>query len=487
MAWRECVSCYPHGGSVEVGEGFLMRHAYDSDSDRRVVHVYTRQNSQWVHAATLVASDGFLTGRIAISGRNVLLSGPDKAYYYVQNEPQNEEDAALAAHLCRLTKEAAPNLKIAVSEEPTPAIAEDPGGACGYDIWIAHVRAYQQDYAWERQRDFGETVWFYSLDHDPDPWFNPTLVENDGMHSRIIPWAAWGHRITGWAYYDGGRFFSGPNPGIRAELLREGMEDYEYLWLANESAYPVPFEDAHADPTALSVASSMTSWTRNPDALMALRHELGLYIEGSRDTLPILSDEGGPGEHPRDSYYLNFQDPAGEPSADPLEVDGHTWIKIGWQPWSDEDGLGFYGENVEDPGIALYGYDQVDGWDPVRSSYVYDDYGRDYLFEFALENGRYMVTAAVGRPGAAYPGDPYNLVIEGDAIPVVRDGRLLRQHRTGLIGVPMERRLLETRPRTRRICRSRLWRPARRVCRSLVLGPLRVLAARLRPLRFDPG
>jgi len=36
----------------------------------------------------------------------------------------------------------------------------------------------------------------------------------------------------------------------------------------------------------------MTSWNRDPDALMALRHELGLYIEGSRDTLPELASGG---------------------------------------------------------------------------------------------------------------------------------------------------------------------------------------------------
>lgn len=83
MAWRVCVGCYPHGGSVEVGEGFLMRHAYDSDSDKFVVHVYTRhQNAGWIHSATLVTREGLLTGRIAISGRNVLISGANEAHYY---------------------------------------------------------------------------------------------------------------------------------------------------------------------------------------------------------------------------------------------------------------------------------------------------------------------------------------------------------------------------------------------------------------------
>jgi len=335
----------------------------------------------------------------------------DKAYYYVQNEPQDEADHTLAAYLCRLTKDAAPGLRIAISEEPKPEIAEEAGGACGYDIWIAHVRAYQQDYAWERQLAHGETVWFYSLDHDPDPYFNPTAVDADGMHARIIPWAAWGHRITGWAYYDATRFFDGPRPGVRAELLREGFEDYEYLWLANGGAHPTPEQEAVADPTALSVASSMTSWTRDPDALTALRHELGRFIEGSRDTLPVLESttEG----HPRDAYYLNFQDPAGSPAADPLDVDGHSWVKVGWSAYDADAGMGWYGEYVDDPGITRYGYDDVSGYTEVERSYLYDDYGRDNLFEFALENGLYLVTLGVGRPAHGYPGDPHNATVEG--------------------------------------------------------------------------
>ena len=55
-----------------------MRHAFDSDSGKRVVHVYTRQNAAWIHAATLKASDDILTGRIAISGRNVPRAGLTK-------------------------------------------------------------------------------------------------------------------------------------------------------------------------------------------------------------------------------------------------------------------------------------------------------------------------------------------------------------------------------------------------------------------------
>ncbi len=364
----------------------------------------------------------------------------EKAYYYVQNEPQNEADHALAAHLCRLTKAAAPDLKIAISEEPKPEIAEDPGGACGYDIWIAHIRAYDEAYAHKRVSDHGETVWFYSLDQDPDPYFNPTRVDAQGMHTRIIPWTAFAHRIRGWAYYDANRFFNGHNPGIRVELLREAMEDYEYIYLANGEQYPQPGEDALVDPTVKSVAQSMTNWIDDPDALMVLRYELGRYLEGSRSTLPILETDDD-SAHPRMRYAINFQDPTGQPTEDPLMARGEEWMKIGWEPWDDTRGYGWSGEHIDNPQIALYGNDNS-GADAIINSYVYDDYGRNNLFEFGLENGRYAVTVGVGRPDRGYPGDPHNVTIEGmvavddeqttDAMPVISrtvevdltDGRL---------------------------------------------------------------
>ena len=335
----------------------------------------------------------------------------ERTYYYVQNEPQDAADAALAAHLCRLTRKAAPNLRIAISEEPTPEIAEDAQGACGYDIWIAHVQAYQEAYAWKRQKDHGEQVWFYSLDHDPDPYFNPTKVETQGLHERIIPWVAFSHRIRGWAYYDGARFFPNGKPNVRGELLREGFEDYEYLWLANGKAHPGVGGAALADPTAKSVAASMTSWTKDPDALMALRFELGRYIEGSRNTLPVLEVSGG--VHPKGKYYVNFQDPAGAPLAEPLVIDGKTYLKVGWDAFDAKKGYGWSGENIADPSIALFGYDDVGGFSEVQKSYVYDDYGRPNLFEFALDPGKYTVTVGVGRPAKGYPNDPHNVTIEG--------------------------------------------------------------------------
>ena len=80
---------------------------------------------------------------------------------------------------------------------------------------------------------------------------------------------------------------------------------------------------------------------------------------------------------------------------------------------------GWYGEYVGNPGIARHGYDRVDGYNEAARSYVYDDYGRDNLFEFALENGTYEITVGAGRPARGYPNDPHNVTVEG--IPVIDD------------------------------------------------------------------
>lgn len=352
----------------------------------------------------------------------------DKAYYYVQNEPQNADDEALAAYLCRLTKAAAPHLRIAVSEEPKASIAEDEGAACGYDIWIAHVRAYEQNYAWQRQAEYGEQVWFYSLDHDPAPYFNPTAIDNQGMHQRIIPWAAWSHRITGWAYYDAGRYFdSDGTPGVRAELLREGFEDYEYLWLANGGAHPMVNTSAVVDATVKSVAPSMVSWTKDADALMTVRHQLGLFIEGSVAELPVLQVASS---RPAGNYYINFQDPGGEPSAAPLVVDDKEYIKIGWNQYDAALGYGWAGEYMGTD-ILMTGFASAAGFNEVQRSYIYDDYGRDNLFEFDLAPGTYNISVGVGMAGRAYDGQPHNLSIEGEKViddePTTADQTLLER------------------------------------------------------------
>jgi hypothetical protein len=384
-------------------------------------------NEAW--SGLLAAIDDYLVAR----------GWEDVGYYYVQNEPQNQEDADLAAFLAGLAKEAAPNLRIAVSEEPTPAIAENAlANGHSYDLWWANLSHFDADYAATRQA-VGDDVWWYFLYGDLPPHFNPITIDHEGLESRIGHWAAWKHRIKGFAYYSvtgwGGDPQSDPRPmgtnqngdgfllypphdgrivdSIRFALLREGQEDYEYFRLAAGGTIPdAPGDEVGCDATVASAVSSPTSFTRDAAALQHLRDELGAYLGGERDGCPLL-DSQPVGAHPRGEYRINFQDPAGEPSASPLVVDGEEWIKIGWDAYDAELGSGWFGPHIGDDSIMLYAY--VDA--PVselQKSIIYDDYGRTDTFQWDIENGAYEVTVSIGWYDRTYEGQ--RVVVEGQVL-----------------------------------------------------------------------
>ena len=335
----------------------------------------------------------------------------DKAYYLVQNEPQSQADYDVAAFLHRLARDAAPRLRLAISEEPKPQIAEHPDGAAGFDIWMAAIPEYLQSYAQERQRDFGEEVWVYSLTQSIAPYFNPIQRDASGIHTRILAWAAWSLRIRGWQWFDGSSLATDGRLGIRSELLREAFEDYEYLWLANGDSHPEVFQPSVVDPTVQSAALGLDAWTRDGEALMQLRNELGLFVEGTLTEPPRLLGRS-PVARVRASYFINFQDSDGEPSENPLTVDGDTYIKVGWEPFSDAAGLGWYGSSIEHPSRAKFGFDDAEDASVVERSYVFDDFGRVNSFDFVIEPGRYEVTVGVGRPRLS-SATPHNVVVQG--------------------------------------------------------------------------
>jgi hypothetical protein len=364
----------------------------------------------------------------------------DLAHYYVQNEPQGEADYEVAAFLADLTKTAAPNLRIAVSEEPKPEIAEHPAAnGHSYDLWWANLSHFDAAYAATRQA-LGEDVWWYFLYGDMPPHFNPTTIDHPGVESRVALWAAHKFRIKGFAYYSvtgwGGDPRSDPRPqgtgqngdgfllyppddgavvsSIRWELLREGIEDYEYLVVANGGPIPdAPGDPAACDQSVASAVSSPTSFTRDASALKHLRDELGRYIEGAVDGCPVLESQS-PGSHPRAPYYLNFQDPGGEPSAEPLAVNGHEWRKIGWEAYQQAAGYGWSGPFIGDGAIMLYQYLDGAPVDELQRSVIYNDYGRTDTFNWDIENGSYLVRVSIGFHDRTYSAQ--RVVVEGNVI-----------------------------------------------------------------------
>ena len=364
----------------------------------------------------------------------------DLAHYYVQNEPQNEQDYALAAFLANLSKSAAPSLRIAISEEPKAEIAEHASAqGHSYDLWWANLSHFAPGYAATRQAA-GEQLWWYFLYGDQPPFFNPITIDHPGIESRICHWAAFLYRVKGLAYYSvtawGSDPYNDPRPqgtkqngdgfllyppadgalvsSIRFELLREGAEDYEYLRLANGSTVPAtPMQSATCDSSAQSAVSSPTSFTRDASALQHLRNQLGTFIEGGVDGCPVL-DSTPPGAHARGAYYLNFQDPAGQPAEEPLVADGHEWIKLGWSAYVADKGYGWSGPYIGDDNIMLHEYLSDAPVNELQRSIIYNDYGRTDTFNWDIENGRYEVAVSIGWHDRSY--DSHRVVVEAQLL-----------------------------------------------------------------------
>ncbi len=233
-----------------------------------------------------------------------------KGYYHVVNEPQTFEHYDIVAYLAQQTKAHAPDVRILLSEQVEPYIYDNatyPGAQI--DVWMPTISNYQVTRAHDRQQNHGESVWWYFLYGDRPPLPNPTVMDRPGIEARITPWLAWRERVEGLLYYsitdwdpspwtdpwinDGngdGFLFYPPQDGtvaydpcepqsnrlvtsVRWELLREGMEDYEYLWLLNGGDPQIGVTN-DADVLAGQFIASRTLFSRVPTDLYAAREAI---------------------------------------------------------------------------------------------------------------------------------------------------------------------------------------------------------------------
>ncbi len=242
----------------------------------------------------------------------------DKGYYHIVNEPSTFADYDIVAYLVQQTKIAAPNVRILVSEQVEPYIYNNPTYPnAKIDIWMPTISSYQVTRAQDRQQNYGEDVWWYFLYGDRPPLPNPTVIDRTGIEARITPWLAWLERVEGLVYYsttawnpnpwqepwnsgnngngdgiliyppkDGTIAFDAGNaqsnrlvPSIRWELMREGMEDYEYLWLLNEGDPQIGVSN-QADMLAGQFIDSRTLFSRVPTDLYATRAAIAAELAG---------------------------------------------------------------------------------------------------------------------------------------------------------------------------------------------------------------
>lgn len=243
----------------------------------------------------------------------------DRAYLQAYDEPGRDEK--LLAEIRRfhdLARRGWPGLRTLIT---APSDGYDGlHGSVG--IWCPLTPHYQDEAADER-RGLGEEVWWYVCCAPHAPWAN-FFLDQPGAAHRVLFWQTFQRRAQGLLYWgvnhwpgfagrtmepvaaekrwpnvpwdDGGRngdgYFLYPGPegpltGIRFEIMRDGVEDYDCLRmleaLVKEKAgrAPAPLRERAAKALAIGpeISRTMTTYPKDAGAMVARRREVNALIE----------------------------------------------------------------------------------------------------------------------------------------------------------------------------------------------------------------
>lgn len=259
----------------------------------------------------------------------------EKAYVYWFDEPQEKDyDFVTAAN--RQFRKMAPGLKIFLTEEPQPELAQT------VDIWCLAVQYFDPKAVAQAQAR-GEEVWWYLCTNPKSPYVT-LFIDAAAINLRMWLWMTWKYRLQGilvwqsvywnsetafgleklqnpWrdpmSYLTGygvpsgekrawgngdGRFLYPPNRDVNAskkkyltspvnsirwELLREGLEDYEYFNLLQQNLILLE-QTGREQEVDLSlreltrippeIITDLTHFTKEPGQLLAYRQRLAEAI-----------------------------------------------------------------------------------------------------------------------------------------------------------------------------------------------------------------
>ena len=130
-----------------------------------------------------------------------------------------------------------------------------------------------------------------------------------------IPYGSNGHRLV---------------PSIRLEMMRDGLEDYEYLY-CSRGGQPAVGQANTADPQADKIISGLTSYTRDSEFLYNLRRLIGLKNGGEIAAIPDIQPPPrthAPWARRETITSISRTRPESRPRT-PLVVNGKTYLKIG--------------------------------------------------------------------------------------------------------------------------------------------------------------
>jgi hypothetical protein len=127
--------------------------------------------------------------------------------------------------------------------------------------WLAWKDGIEGELYFNMDESFGRG----GLDHEKDPWETQLLFGGNGDGTLFYPGKP--ARIGGDTDI--------PIESIRLKLIREGLEDYEYLHLCEQAGLK-----ELATRVAASLAQSLYQWDHRPESLYAYRRQMGEALSG---------------------------------------------------------------------------------------------------------------------------------------------------------------------------------------------------------------
>ncbi len=242
----------------------------------------------------------------------------EKGFFYPLDEPRTEEDYNTLKSMCIKIHSIDPNLKITSPFYTRPYFDKEKtifDYMVGYlNLWCVQSGHYDNEeimYRIKERQDAGEEAWWYVCVGPSGPYANFFVHQRDGIKHRILFWQMRKYNITGllyWAttywnakvgtadpwtdiatikdinpsiYGDGSLFYPGSKIGIdgpvssqRLEIIRDGFEDYEYLWMLEEKFGSVVVEN-FVD----LLVTNMTVYVKDWKKLSDVREQIAELLE----------------------------------------------------------------------------------------------------------------------------------------------------------------------------------------------------------------
>jgi hypothetical protein len=244
----------------------------------------------------------------------------DKAYVYMFDESTAEWHPAMRQISDAIAARFPGLLILTTAHDPSYGEATDLPKIGG---WVPLLNHYNYETAKEARKK-GKQVWWYTCNSPKRPLPN-VWVTNSGIENRLLMgFMAFAFASDGFLYYaidggslnpqpaitagpytqwtilDGGHshwYQRGPQgalPSLRLENIRDGLEDYDYLFmarklmaelkdkgLADETLRPLEVELEPLFSPGNTLVNSLTVYSQSSDLVEKLRADLGRYLEAA--------------------------------------------------------------------------------------------------------------------------------------------------------------------------------------------------------------